>query len=431
MPGITIGSLVALFEHAESVEQYVDEVYRQCGIRYTPAGKMILEEKEAKINPRMFSFTDLCEAFCGRSYLAKLRSAPNGMRGGKAVTVGAMEAIGGGALGPSMFQNINAWLGTVGGLLGATMLEGYNSQEFIGDKFCTIKTGSRFRGAKRIRYTPIKDRVKALQPGQEVPTAEIDEKWIRETIPVRRGQAIELSREAIHHDFTDSLVDSARDQGYQIREDREERELRPAFGITNDYQRNDQAYRTYQLTTPYVNLVPNNELVDERNVDTVWQTLTRMVDPDTGRPISFPGELILITTAHKRFVASRIARATTFRNMGPTTATSEALYVGRDPVLEFTPLWSQRASYLLTQSYTDERGNAYTGISQAQADNYWVLLTKGAFEYVEQWPFTMDTYSWTDNASLGSRGVLLRTQGEEYGETSVLEPRRTVMSFLN
>src|SRR5262245_5743613 len=80
--------------------------------------------KDPVLRPRQLSVKDLGEAFLGTEAMRRLHDrGPGGLRGGRARTV--FEEVGGGALGPSEFQQINAWLGTVDGLLGSELMEKY------------------------------------------------------------------------------------------------------------------------------------------------------------------------------------------------------------------------------------------------------------------------------------------------------------------
>jgi hypothetical protein len=426
---ISVGGLLSLYESLGDVHQYLDALDTLLGVRTAPSGRMYRERP--KINPTDYSFTDICEAFCGRKYVRTLKEAPHGLRGGRAITnptiEQARENIGGGAMGPSQFANINAFSGTVGGLLGASMMDGYNSANFIGDRITSLKPNIRGQNQKRVRYSPVTNKPTVLKPGQEIPASNVEEDWIRDTTMERRGEAVELTREAVHWDWTDSLVESAKDIGYQFREDREERQLKAVFGVVNRYARKDVASNTYLTLADagaYVNKI-TNALTDENTLDTAFQTLSNMSDPVTGKKIDvMADELFLITTPYKRATASRLARSTQHR-FGDGANQGDANYVPKDPVLEFTPEWTTRAIDLMTAA-----APAGLGLTLAQAQERWVYgNTRKAFQTIEAWPFITQTFTIGEDASLMRRGIYVMVVGEEYSEVTVLEPRYVLLNI--
>jgi hypothetical protein len=424
---ITVGGLLSLYESLGDVHQYLDALDTLLGVRTAPSGREYRDRP--KINPTDYSFTDLCEAFCGRRYLQTLKQAPYGLRGGRAVTnptaEQARENIGGGSLGPSQFMNINAFSGTVGGLLGASYMDGYNSANFIGDRITSLKTNIRGQNQKRVRYSPATNKPTVLKPGQEIPRSNIEEDWIRDTAMVRRGESVALTREAVHFDWTDGLVESAKDNGYQFREDREERQLKAVFGVVNFHERKGVASNTYLAAADagaFVNKI-TNALVDEISLDNAFQTLANMTDPITGKKIDVTGDqLFLISTAYKRGTASRLARSTQHR-FGDGAAATDAVYVPKDPILEFTHEWTTRAVDLMTPA-----APGGLGLTQAQAQERWVYgNTRKAFQTIEAWPFITQTFTIGEDASLMRYGIFVEVIGEEYSEVTVIEPRYALL----
>jgi len=426
---ISVGGLLSLYESLGDVFQYLDALDSLLGVKTAPSGRMYRDRP--KINPTDYSFTDLCEAFCGRKYLQTLKQTPYGVRGGRAVTnptiEQARENIGGGSLGPSQFLNINAFSGTVGGLLGASYMDGYNSANFIGDRITSLKTNIRGQNQKRVRYSPATNKPTVLKPGQEIPRSNIEEDWIRDTTMVRRGESVALTREAVHFDWTDGLVESAKDNGYQFREDREERQLKAVFGVVNNYERKGAAGNTYldaAAAGAFINKI-TNALTDENALDNAFQILANMTDPITGKKIDVTAtELFLITTPYKRATASRLARSTQHR-FGDGASNTDANYVAKDPVLEFTHEWTTRAVDLMTAATP-----VGLGLTQAQAQERWVYgNTKKAFQTIEAWPFITQTFTVGEDASLMRYGIFVEVIGEEYSEVTVLEPRFALLNI--
>src|SRR5262245_32940233 len=88
-------------------DDYEDELQSLLGVTTDDEGFRIV--KDPIIKPRQLSVKDVGEAIMGAAAMRRLyERGPFGLRGGRARTVG--EEVGGGALGPSEFASLNAWL---------------------------------------------------------------------------------------------------------------------------------------------------------------------------------------------------------------------------------------------------------------------------------------------------------------------------------
>ena len=101
------------------------------------------------------------------------------------------------------------------------------------------------------------------------------------------------------------------------------------IGATNNYKWKGTSYNTYQISSPWVNHLSGNELVDWTDIDAAEQLFAELLDPNTGEPVLVRGTTILVTPAY-RHAAHRIVNATqlTFSPDGTPTATLSSNPVG-------------------------------------------------------------------------------------------------------
>jgi hypothetical protein len=391
--------------------------------------------KDPVIRPRSLSLLDVGEAMLGRDGLRRLyENGPFGLRGGRARTVG--EEVGGGALGPSEFQSLNAWLGTIDGLLGAELLDKYALATMLARELVTWKMGIRIQENKQIRYgfptAPSPD----LQPGQEFPAGDLTADWIRNNRMKKQGEVLSVAWEAMHFDQTDSLMDAVSgDNGMAIRFAVviDERVQRALWGCENTYNRLGTIANTY-LTTggSYVNSFTSvatsvNDLVEATTcLDFAEQQLLAQTDPNTGLEIAPPDdERMLIVTPFKFLTASRLAQP--FGEEIRTLSDPSRMQV---PAPFYTGIKSFRmirATRLMTAATTATPPGL--GLTLAQAQNRWIWgSTKKAFQYRSAKDITTYRYSITDSPSLARRDVLMELDVSEMGSVTTVEPRYVILN---
>src|SRR5262245_7185568 len=308
---MTAGKLVALWRaNPEDYEAELDGLL----------GKTVDEEgfrciKDPVFRPRQLSILDVGEAFVGRDALRRLYSNPYGMRGGRARTAPEVgwrfEEVGGGALGPSEFQAINVWLGTVDGLVGAELIDRYNLATMQARELVTWKLDVRVQENKLVRYGFATAPAADLQPGQEFPSGDLAADWIRANRMLKQGEALSITWEAAHFDQTDSIMDAVSgENGLAVRfaVAIDERVQKAIWGIDNTYNRLGTITNTYLTSGAYVNKIDNQLLAQTTSIDAAEQALLAQTDPSTGLEVAPPeGERFLIVTPFKFLTASRLA----------------------------------------------------------------------------------------------------------------------------
>jgi len=421
----TAGKLADLYR--SDPESYETELHSLLGMTVDEGGYRCV--KDPVFRPRSLSILDAAEAFLGRDGLRRLyESGPFGLQGGRARTVG--EEVGGGALGPSEFQGLNAWLGTVDGLLGAELLEKYNLATMLARELVTWKMGVRMQENKQIRYGLPTAPAQDLQPGQEFPAGDLAADWIRNARMLKQGEVLSVAWEAMHFDQTDSLMDAVGgDQGLAQRFAVviDERVQRALWGIDNTYNRMGTITNTYLTSGAYANqLATANPLTASSDpIDKAEQLLLSQTDPNTGLEIAPPDDdRYLIVTPYKFLTATRLA-SPYGEEIGALSDPSRMQLAPPPPrqyVAAMKPFRMIRATRLMMAPTSGTPPGL--GLTLAQAQERWLWgSTKKAFQYRSAKDITTYRYSITDSPALARRDVLMEIDVSEMGAVTILEPR--------
>ena len=414
--GITAGKLLDLYR--SNPDEYLGELDNLLGKTVDESGFRCI--KDPVFKPRQLSILDLAEAFVGRDTLRRLyESGPGGLRGGRAQV--AAEEVGAGALGPSQYQAINAWLGTVDGILGAELLAKYNLATMIARELVTWKLNVRTQEGKLIRYGFPSAPTQDLQPGQEFPTGDLSADWVRANRMLKQGEVLSLTWEAMHFDQTDSIMEAVSgENGLAVRFAVviDERIQRSLWGIDNTYNYKGTVTPTYGTSGAYINKI-TNQLIDATGpIDVAEQQLLAQTDPSTGLEIAPPDDnRYLIVTPFKFLTASRLA-APFGEEMGTLSSASRLqttqFYTG------IRPFRAIRANRLMM---------AGLGLTLIQVQERWIWgSTKMAFEYRSAKDITTYRYSITDSPALAKRDVLMELDVSEMGSVTVREPRYVILN---
>jgi hypothetical protein len=203
-------------ESGNRLDVFSTEFKKLLGIRQDPkTGRRYVAHKDAQMGVDEFSLRDLTESFLDQEFVSELRDGP--LTGTKAQTMSMalneatqarllMEDVGG--VGPSVFQDINAWNASVAGLIEVRILEEYNSPEFIADEFMrtepTQVNGGKITG---IPYpSPSGD---VVDPGVEYPDVGMNEVWVFAKPNFKYGEKLGLTREAIVYNLHGDLLSKA------------------------------------------------------------------------------------------------------------------------------------------------------------------------------------------------------------------------------
>jgi hypothetical protein len=354
--------------------------------------------REGHLKPADFSIRDLAEALVpdGREWVRLLdpRSA-----GG----VSVMESTGA--------VDVTAFLNITGQVIYSKIMEAYEQEAFVVSKLVqTIPT--RLDGEKIPGISRVAESVDEVAPGMPYPHLGFGEDYIETPSTTKRGFIVPVTKEAIFFDRTHLVLSRAAEVGEVLGLNKEKRLIDLVIGATNNYKWKGTTYNTFQTSTPWINSLTSNELVDWTNVDKAEQLFADILDPNTGEPVLVRGTTVLVMPAY-RHAAHRVFSAAelTFTAAGATTATVAA-----------NPL----SGYRVFDSRLAYRRIIASGIAAATAKKYWFVGDfRRAFAYMENWPITVT------QAPLGSEAefnndVVLRFKASERGAAAVLNPRYIV-----
>ena len=355
---------------------------------------------EGHLRPEDFSIRDLAEGLIpdGHNWV---RSLDPRAAGG----VNLLEAGDG--------VDVTAFLNVAGQVVHSKILEAYQQEAFVVSKLVdTIPTrldGEKIPGAARVE-----DGESEVHPGMPYPHLGFGEDYIETPSTTKHGFIVPVTREAIFFDRTHLILSRAAEVGEILGLNKEKRLLDLLIGVTNNYNSNGTAYDTYQTSSPWINELASNELVEWTDVDAAEQLFADMLDPNTGEPILVTPTNVLVSPAY-RHAAHRVFKAAelTFTDFGGTTATSSG-----------NPL----ADYHVDVSRLMYRRILASGESASAAKKWWFIGDfRRAFAYMENWPITVTQSPVGSEADFNS-DIVVRFKASERGAAAVLNPRYVVKS---
>ncbi|MEX2316319.1 MAG: hypothetical protein WD669_04145 [Pirellulales bacterium] len=350
------------------------------------------------LRPEDFSIRDLAEGLVpdGREWVRLLDPRSTG-------SVQLLEANDG--------VDVTAFLNITGQVIYSKIMEAYHQEAFVVSKLVeTIPTrldGERIPGISRMA-----DTIDEVSPGMPYPHLGFGEDYIDTPSTTKRGFIVPVTKEAVFFDRTHLILSRAAEVGEILGLNKEKRLIDLVIGVTNNYNWKGTSYNTYQTTTPWVNTLATNELVDWTNVDKAEQLFADILDPNTGEPVLIRGTTVLVTPAY-RHAAHRVFQAAelTFTAAGATTAT-----VAANPM----------SGYRVRDSRLAYRRIVASGVSAATAKKWWFIGDfRRAFAYMENWPITVTQAPVGSEAEFNS-DIVLRFKASERGAAAVLNPRYVV-----
>lgn len=162
------------------------------------------------------------------------------------------------AIGPSHFLNVSAWTATIGGLIQAQTLEGYETADFDLTNLFPTRPVVFWQGGERLVNIigPSKMAPK-VGPGESHPNARMDGMWVQPGPVDKYGQKILITKETAYIDITGGqILGRAREVGESLRFRENDLSANAITGVTNNFQLGltaDSAatgYNTYGATVP-------------------------------------------------------------------------------------------------------------------------------------------------------------------------------------
>ncbi len=350
------------------------------------------------MKPEDFSIRDLAEALVpdGREWVRLLDPRSTG-------SVSVLESNDG--------VDVTAFLNIAGQVIYSKIMEAYTQEAFVVSKLVdTIPT--RLDGEKIPGISRVADSIDEVGPGMPYPHLGFGEDYIETPSTTKRGFIVPVTKEAIFFDRTHLVLTRAAEVGEVLGLNKEKRLIDLVIGTTNNYKWKGTTYNTYQTSTPWINSLSTNELVDWTNVDKAEQLFADILDPTTGEPVLVRGTTVLVMPAY-RHAAHRVFSAAelTFTAADSTTAT-----VAANPLRGYR-VFDSRLAY---------RRIIAAGIAAATAKKYWFVGDfRRAFAYMENWPITV-TQAPVGSEAEFNNDIVLRFKASERGAAAVINPRYVV-----
>lgn len=233
--------------------------------------------KERKRAVRDFPLALLAEAMMGRDWANVIGlNAPSGASYSARRWL-SEEAIA--PIGPSYFTSVNAWQASIGALVQAQGIEGYETADFDLAGLFPTRTPLFWNGGER--YTDIigvSEPAPKVGPGESHPDARLDALWVEPGPLAKYGNKLTIARETAFVDINGRLMERAKTLGAGIKFRENELALDLICGQTNNFKLgllNDTSatgYNTFGATVP----------TGDGTTGTLGNDLTNpMVDPIT------------------------------------------------------------------------------------------------------------------------------------------------------
>ena len=307
--------------------------------------------------------------------------------------------------------DVTAFLNVSGQVIYSKIMEAYTQEAFVISKLVdTIPT--RLDGEKIPGIARVSEGIETIHPGMPYPHLGFGEDYIETPSTTKHGFIVPVTKEALFFDRTHLVLSRAAEVGEVLGLNKEKRLIDLLIGATNNYKWKGTSYNTYQASTPWINVLTGNELVDWTDVDAAEQLFADILDPNTGEPVLVSTNNVLVAPAY-RHAAHRVFNATdiTYTAVSSTTATSAANPLG---------------SYTVDESRLMYRRIIASGVAAATAKKWWFVGDfRRAFAYMENWPITV-TQSPVNSEAEFNNDVVVRFKASERGAAAVINPRYVV-----
>ena len=254
--------------------------------------------------PENFDVARLMEVFLGREYV----DAFDPKRGsGKPL----LEGDGAAALALGDFSAVT------GQLLITETHEGYEMAETVFTQLITSKATPIIDMFKIPGISMPSDEFIVIGEGEDYPNIGVNQDYQHRGALEKRGGIIQITRETIQGSgvMSGQILEKAKQAGRLLKQNVEKRVIdavidegtgaKSAVTGGHRYHWLDTSYATYQASTPYVNLVSSNGLLDFTNINAAWLKLRGMKDPYSGEPITIKPKHLIVTPTN-RMTAERI-----------------------------------------------------------------------------------------------------------------------------
>ena len=220
-----------------------------------------------------------------------------------------------------------AFLGISGQIVYRTILDAYQSEEFVFSKIIPDVPATILGPEKIAGISKIGNAIAKRKETEAYSYAGITEDWINAPPIVDRGVIVALTWEVIFNDRTGILIERASGVGESMGIDKENRAIDAVIDEnTTDHRYN---WRGTQIATfgdnsgahTWDNLSASNTILDFNSLNTVEQVINGILDPYTGEVTTWDMPHLIVTMQNLQ-TARRIVRAGEIRVTTPGYATT-------------------------------------------------------------------------------------------------------------
>lgn len=424
--------------------------------------------REGELTPADFSLKELFLGCCGESAYVEL-GRRYGATGGAGATEPKIAKIDEAEY--DRLENATAWTGDterilqeageavdvsafaaiVGQLAFNAIGKGWEQPEFVGDRifrnYPTPFSGEKIPWLSNIFGATPGD--SDIHPLQRYPEVTFGPRWIQTPRAMKKGGILSLSMEFVLFDRTAQAMQGFEKLGRAIRFDKEYAQIRVFMGynptgpLTSTatapfaYNLNGTSYGTYLTSgSNYVNSQSGTPLVDYTSINQAIYLRSKILDPDSGRPINLGPPKDLFVMPFQVMHAKRILTATGATTYYPSPGTASVPAPGVVKFESGNPInWninlltSPIAYQLLLQAGANPAGVA-GALSSTQINAYWWAGDfQEAFWYAEIFPFRTEQ-AMPNNIRQFEQDVQMRWKLSEMGVPFSYDPRN-VEFFYN
>lgn len=220
-----------------------------------------------------------------------------------------------------------AFASVLGQITYAEVKEAYESPELLWPKLFTSRPTKLPKGERIPGIGKIGDKAGTTGEGGEYPLVGPTEEYFDRPALTKNGFRTRLTRELMIEDNIGGIVDCITAGQESMAISAEKRAIAVATGQVNTYKRNGTATNTFLTSGAYTNSFTGNALYDFNSIDTVYQGMAALTDPNTGEPINFDIDNLLVPPAlrAKAFHAQNMTQVERVDNTaGATTVRSIA-----------------------------------------------------------------------------------------------------------
>ena len=357
-----------------------------------------------------FSIRELAEAFLGREAVANMRPKSGSMRQVRSL----MEADG---VRYTDFSEI------VGQLLYTEVMDAYESPEFVFTKEIEVKPSKLQDTEKVPGMSVLGDESEVVAEFDTYPSIGPSQDWIHVGPKVKRGCKVEVSKEAVLGDTTGELMDRCKQGGRTLGINLEKRIIdaiidegtqgtKSALAGGHRYHWRDTSYASFQDTSPWVNVVTSNGLVNHANLRSAWQALTDLRDPFTGEPIVLTPDALIVTTDNLWTAKNILRQVETRHDTNNSAGTANITMLFPNPVTDNIPNLK-----VLTSPWLDDRAATDT--------DWWLGSPRKMVRRYVIWDLLQEEAP-TNNHDMFERDVVFKFKASLKDCVATVQPRAMI-----